>query len=593
MTYSIIGILAAVILLISNRDVLQRKEGRELSGTQKKYRNFLLGVLVYYFTDAAWGVLDAFRFTAVQYADTVIYFVTMIVSVLLWTRYVVSYLGRRNFFETWLRWVGQAFFWIELVIITVNLFYPVMFWFDLDGGYHAGGLRHLTLALQILLFLLTSIYTFYMTARTEGAVRQRHLTIGLFGLAMVILLAIQVAFPLWPFYAMGYMLGTCLLHSFVVEDEKEEYRRELEIANRAKTVFLSNMSHEIRTPMNAIIGLDSIALNDPEVTPAMREHLEKIGDSARHLLGIINDILDISRIESGTISIRSEEFSLAKTLAQVNTIIGGQCRDKGLHYDCQVKGGVSDYYIGDDMKLRQVLINILGNAVKFTPVGGSVNALIEGLGGDAETSTLRFTISDTGIGMGKEFLPRIFDAFSQEDYSSTSRYGSTGLGMSITRSLVELMGGKIEVKSEKAKGSEFVVTVPLLNSARKGGEVRETIDIRDMNVLVIDDDDIACKHARTVLGQVGINCDTAKSGVEGIEMAKLRLARMNPYNLILVDWKMPGMDGVETTRQIREAMGNNIPVIVLTSYNWDDIVDEALEAGVDTFVAKQIGRAHV
>lgn len=367
-----------------------------------------------------------------------------------------------------------------------------------------------------------------------------------------------------------------------------------EQANRAKTAFLSSMSHEIRTPMNAIIGLDNIALNNPDLSPKTRESLEKISASAHHLLSIINDILDMSRIESGRMMIRHEEFYFTQTLDQVNTMIGGQCRDKGLDYECRIIGNVNDYYIGDDMKLRQVLINILGNAVKFTPAGGKVRFIVQNVAWFEGNSTLRFIISDTGIGMSKEYLPKIFDAFSQEDSSSTNKYGSTGLGMSITKSLVKLMNGNIEVESEKGRGTTFTVTVTLADSSRKAEEKEtEHLQPQDMRVLVIDDDPVACEHAKVVMGQVGINCETALSGREGVEMVRVRRARREPYNLILVDWKMPEMDGVETTRQIRSIIGEDATIIILTSYNWYDIADEAARAGVDTFVPKPLLAATV
>lgn len=360
-------------------------------------------------------------------------------------------------------------------------------------------------------------------------------------------------------------------------------------ANKAKTAFLSNMSHEIRTPMNAIIGLDRIALNDPGISESTREHLEKIGLSAQHLLGIINDILDMSRIESGRMTVKNEEFSFAKLLAQVNTIISGQCRDKGIDYECHVKGALDDYYIGDEMKLRQVIINILGNAVKFTPEGGRVTFVVETIARFSGKSTLRFVISDTGIGMSQDFLPKLFDAFSQEDSSRTNRYGSTGLGMAITKSIIELMNGTISVESEKHKGTTFTITVTLIDCDRKNiSEDEDDLLPHELCVLVIDDDPIACEHAQLVLGQVGVNCEKALSGAEGLQMAKVRHARRDPYDLILVDWRMPDMDGVETTRKIRAAVGTETPVIILTSYNWDDIADEATSAGVDTFVAKPL-----
>ena len=617
MTYSIIGILATVLLLITNRELFWNRENKAFTETKRDYRRFLLGALAYLVTDMLWGILESYKLTPILYADTALHFLSMAAAVMLWTRYVISYLGQKNAFATFLSWAGQLFLCFEAVVVILNFFRPVLFWFDAAGTYYAGAARYVTLAIQILLFLLTSVYTLWITAKTEGAVRHRHLTIGLFGIAMGLCIAVQVFYPLLPFYAMGYMLGTCLLHSFVTEDEKEEYRRSLEEAvarekiqkaelaesrealqdalasaehaNRAKTAFLSNMSHEIRTPMNAIIGLNNIAMNDPTASDKVKEYLEKIGASAQHLLGIINDILDMSRIESGRMTVKQEEFSFSKGLEQVNTMISGQCRDKGLRYDCRITGRVNDYYIGDIMKLKQVLINILGNAVKFTPEGGAVRLVIEEGPHFDRKATLKFVISDTGIGMSKEYLPHIFEAFSQEDASSTSRYGSTGLGMPITKSIVELMNGHIEVQSEKGKGSVFTVTVTLGESDRKSVQTNEgDLDPHELSVLVIDDDRVALEHAEIVLGQIGIGCETAESGWEGVDKVRIRHGRREDYDLILIDWRMPEMDGVETTRQIRSLVGNDTPIIILTSFNWDDIAEEAKAAGVDTFVAKPL-----
>ncbi len=224
-----------------------------------------------------------------------------------------------------------------------------------------------------------------------------------------------------------------------------------EEASKAKTAFLSNMSHEIRTPMNAIIGLDSIALNDPDISPQTREYLEKIGVYANHLLMLINDILDMSRIESGRLTLKNEDFSFSKLLEQINTMFSGQSADTGLHYNCRINGSVDDHYIGDSMKLKQILINIIGNAVKFTPEGGSVDLAVERTAQFDGKSALRFTIADTGIGISEDYLPNIFDSFSQEDSSSTNRYGSSGLGLAITKNIIEMMNGNIEVRSEKGK----------------------------------------------------------------------------------------------------------------------------------------------
>ena len=365
-----------------------------------------------------------------------------------------------------------------------------------------------------------------------------------------------------------------------------------EQANVAKTAFLSNMSHEIRTPMNAIIGLDSLALRNPDIPDETREYLEKIGGSARHLLGLINDILDMSRIESGRMVLRKEEFSFRGMLEQINTMVMSQCNEKGLHYECNMTGGVSDYYIGDDMKLKQVLLNILSNAIKFTDAPGSVHLSVERTGSFDDQSTLRFIIRDTGIGMDKDFLPKIFDSFTQENSSRSSKYGSTGLGMAITKNIVELMNGTISVESEKGKGTEFTVVITLRNSDHQG-PATSYVKPDDMKVLIVDDEEIAAEHARMVLDEVGIFADTALGGAEALHMLETQHAKNSPYNLVLLDWKMPEMDGIEVAAEIRKRYDNETTVIILTSFNWDEIMDEALHAGVDSFLAKPLFASNV
>ena len=363
-------------------------------------------------------------------------------------------------------------------------------------------------------------------------------------------------------------------------------------ANRAKTAFLSNMSHEIRTPMNAIIGLDSLALRKDTLDAETREYLEMIGDSARHLLGLINDILDMSRIESGRLLLRKEIFSFSGMLEQINTMVLSQCSEKGLQYECHVIGGVSDFYVGDDMKLKQVLINILSNAIKFTDAPGSVTLMVERTAVFGEHSTVKFSVKDTGIGMDADFIPRVFDAFAQEDSRRNNKYGSTGLGMAITKNIVELMNGTISVESEKGVGTEFTVVITLNNSDQRGSTTYY-IDPRGLRTLVVDDEEIAAEHARIVLDEVGIHADTSLSGQEALQMLEVAHAKHTPYNLVLLDWKMPEMDGLEVAREIRRRYDKETTVIILTAFNWDEIMDEALHTGVDSFLAKPLFASNV
>ena len=366
-----------------------------------------------------------------------------------------------------------------------------------------------------------------------------------------------------------------------------------EEANQAKTAFLSNMSHEIRTPMNAIIGLDTLALRKETLDPETRDYLEKIGGSARHLLELINDILDMSRIESGRMVLRRERFSFRTMLEQINTMVMSQCRDRGLHYECQVLGQIDEDYIGDNTRLKEVIINILGNAVKFTSAGGSVTMTVERTATFEDQSTLRFRLKDTGIGMDKAFLPKIFDAFSQEDSSRKTKYGSTGLGMAITKSLVEMMNGTISVASEKGVGTEFTVTVTLKNCEQKSPDQSGDIILSSMHVLVVDDDAVAAEHARMVLNDVGIRADVCNSGTEALRMMEVQRTKQDPYNLVLMDWNMPEMNGLETSVKIREQYSSDTTVVMLTAYNWDDICDKAQSAGVDSFLPKPLFAGNV
>ncbi|HCI74415.1 MAG TPA: hypothetical protein DHV42_07780 [Lachnospiraceae bacterium] len=361
-----------------------------------------------------------------------------------------------------------------------------------------------------------------------------------------------------------------------------------EESSRAKTSFLSNMSHEIRTPMNAIIGLDNIALREPDLSPKTREHLEKIGASARHLLGLINDILDMSRIESGRMVLKNEEFSFREFLDQINIMINGQCQDKGLRYECQIIGQMSDYYFGDDMKLKQVLINILGNSVKFTEAPGEVILTAEEIARYEGMCTLRFSMKDTGVGMDEAYIPKIFEAFSQEDATTTNRYGGSGLGMSITKNFVEMMNGEIDVKSKKGVGSTFIVTVTLKASARSASAGKGIVIPEGMTAIVVDDDEIACEHTQLVLRSLGIEAETETMPEAALEKMQDACRRNAPFRLLLTDYKMPGMNGMELVRSVRSFDGGKTAVIMLTGYNWDIIDEEARGHGVDGILAKPL-----
>ena len=344
-------------------------------------------------------------------------------------------------------------------------------------------------------------------------------------------------------------------------------------ANRAKTTFLSNMSHEIRTPMNAIIGLNTLALADSELSDQTREHLEKLGGSARHLLGLINDILDMSRIESGRMVLRHEEFSLSMMLEQINTMVMSQCADKGLTFVSNVADTVGDYYTGDDLKLKEVLLNILSNAIKFTNAPGTVTLSIDRTAHFEGQSTLRFSVADTGIGMSEDFIPQIFNPFSQEDGTRKNKYGSTGLGMAITKNIVEMMNGEIEVTSKKGVGTTFVVTLTLHDCEPSAFESEDAINPHDLRVLVVGADEVAAENVRIALDEAGMRSDTCWEEQKALSMLDVHDIKQDRYNLMMVDWEMVRQCGTRSLQRLYEHVNADTTVVIVFAFDPEDVSD--------------------
>ena len=367
-----------------------------------------------------------------------------------------------------------------------------------------------------------------------------------------------------------------------------------EDANQAKTAFLSSMSHEIRTPMNAIIGLDNIALRDPNISDTTRDELEKIGSSARHLLALINDILDMSRIESGRMVLKEEEFSFRDTLDQISIIVGGQCEDKGLDFACNRNEPLDEYFTGDELRLRQVIINILGNAVKFTDKPGTVTFTVQQFERDEDSRMLRFTMEDTGIGMDAAFIPKLFEPFAQEDATSTNRYGGSGLGMAITKNMVDLMGGTIEVRSEKGCGTAFTVDIPLKRAnhvevADDASPSAPFVSVEGLHVLIAEDMEMNAEVLADLLELEGITSEWAENGQRAVQM--FVQSEEGRFDAILMDMRMPVMDGLAATSEIRKLErpdAATVPVIALTANAFEEDVRQCLAAGMNAHLSKPV-----
>ena len=358
-----------------------------------------------------------------------------------------------------------------------------------------------------------------------------------------------------------------------------------ETANRAKSTFLSNMSHDIRTPMNAIIGFTTLALSNIDDTDRVKDYLGKTLASSNHLLSLINDVLDMSRIESRKIHLEEVEVNLSDVLHDLKTIVSGQIYAKQLELYMDVMDVTDEDVYCDKTRLNQILLNLLSNAIKFTPAGGTVSVRVRQLAGKVHgCGQYEFRIKDNGIGMSQEFAQKIFEPFERERTSTVSRIQGTGLGMAITKNIVDMMGGTIEVQTAQGKGTEFTVCVPM-RAQTEQRPVEKITELEGLKALVVDDDFNTCDSVTKMLVKVGMRAEWTLSGKEAVLRARQSIEMSDAYHAYIIDWRLPDMNGIEVTRQIR-SLHDDTPIIILTAYDWSDIEVEAKAAGVTAFCSK-------
>ena len=358
-----------------------------------------------------------------------------------------------------------------------------------------------------------------------------------------------------------------------------------ETANRAKSTFLSNMSHDIRTPMNAIIGFTTLALSNIDDKERVKDYLAKTLASSNHLLSLINDVLDMSRIESGKIHLEEVEVNLSDVLHDLKTIVSGQIYAKQLEFYMDAMDVTDEDVYCDKTRLNQILLNLLSNAIKFTPAGGMVSVRVRQLAGPMHgCGQYEFRIKDNGIGMSQEFAQKIFEPFERERTSTVSRIQGTGLGMAITKNIVDMMGGTIKVQTAQGKGSEFIICLPMRTQAEHR-PVEKITELEGLKALVVDDDFNTCDSVTKMLVKVGMRAEWTLSGKEAVLRARQSIEMSDVYHAYIIDWRLPDMNGIEVTRQIR-SLHDDTPIIILTAYDWSDIEVEAKAAGVTAFCSK-------
>lgn len=609
---SLIGLLATLVLIIVNYDILFYGSKSYNIPARRIYRQFLCAVMAYYIADILWGVFHELQLFTLLFVNVVIYYIVMASGILAWTRYVVAYLAEDNIFSRLLSWAGRIFFVTIAVASIASCFTPVLFWFDDAGNYHACPARYGQLIFQIVMFLLTSVYTFNAMLRLQGAIKRRHRAIFLFGFVVAVSLILQLEFLFLPMYTIGYMLGTCLLHTFVVSERVEEYRRATldsmrrekeaaEQASHAKSEFLSNMSHEIRTPINAVLGMNELILRECEDENIL-SYAENVRSASNTLLGLINDILDFSKIEAGKIDIIPVEYDLSSTLNDMVVMIHNRADDKGLVFNVDFDQEVPKQLFGDEIRVKQVITNILTNAVKYTETGSVTFSLgFDRCEDDENSIILHVAVKDTGIGIKPEDMEKLFSKFERIEEKRNRNIEGTGLGMTITKNLLEMMGSSLQVESTYGAGSTFffdlrqqVVKWEPLGDYRTSvhsllkehKKYQEKFTAPEAKVLVVDDNPMNLTVFRSLLKRTRMIIDTASDGDEALNMTLDK-----KYDLIFLDHMMPGKDGIETLHELRAQTGGpNVATIAvcLTANAISGAREQYIEAGFDDYLTKPV-----
>ncbi|GFI23935.1 signal transduction histidine-protein kinase BarA [Lachnospiraceae bacterium] len=373
--------------------------------------------------------------------------------------------------------------------------------------------------------------------------------------------------------------------------ELENARREAVKANKAKSEFLSSMSHDIRTPMNGIVGMTAIAMANIDNPDRVKDCLGKITLSSRHLLGLINDVLDMSKIESGKLTLNMNQISLRETMDSIVNIVQPQIKERQQHFDIFIQQIIAEEVHCDSVRLNQILINLLSNALKFTPEGGRINIYLQQEPSPMGQDYVRchFRVKDSGVGMTEEFQKKIFDTFTREEKAQVDKIEGTGLGMAITKAIVDTMKGSIAVQSTPGKGTEFHITLDL----EKADVKVEDMKLPPWRMLVVDNNEELCQSAALSLKEIGIDVQWVVDGRTAVEVAKKCHNEQNPFEIVLLDWKMPDMDGLHTAREMRKHLGENAPILIISAYDWSEIEDEATEAGIQGFISKPLFKSNL
>lgn len=513
-----------------------------------------------------------------------LYYLTMVLAVISLAQYVA-----RNMRPESLKVFRWVLFWgyaATIVLVAADHWTGIIYTVTAQGEYIRGKSNMLPSTIAFVLYVLL------FAAMLRGSIRGRKRLLYFVTYALpVCVMSLQYVFPELPFYSMAFsliLIGMALTKEYRQRELLVDALNAAERANRAKTTFLNNMSHDIRTPMNAIIGFTALAgahVDEPEL---VQDYLAKISTSGQHLLSLINDVLDMSRIESGRVKIEEKEVHLPDVMHDLRTIVNANIVSKNIEFFIDAVDVDNEDILCDKLRLNQVLLNLLSNAVKYTKNGGQIIVrIIQKPGFSNGYATYEFHVKDNGIGMSKEFQKHLFEAFTREESATVSGIQGTGLGMAISKNIVDMMGGTISVESEEGKGREYTVSIPfkVLGNSAKYEVVPQLQGVR---VLVADDDSDTTISVSRMVQEIGMRSEWTLSGKEAVLRTKVAVEQGDEFGAYIIDWMMPDLNGIETVRRIRKLIGESKPIIILTAYDWADIEQEAREAGVTAFCSKPL-----
>ena len=572
-TYSVFSIVAIAIHLIINFKMLI---GRGVvTARAKRYRGFLLGTLAYYMTDAAWGIFAGLGWTILLYADTVLFFLSLVAFAFMWCRYVIVYLDLGRWPARILSWFGYALIASNIAFLAANPFNNCMFHIDAQGSYHTGCMRDPAFYLLVAFNILMAVFVLAKALGSRDSVFRRSMMVFMFCITMAAAIILQVIWPLTPFTALGCLIGNCFLHVFVIQDEQtarhmfklEKALERAKAAEKARSMFFSIVSHDIRTPLNAILGYSEL-LQHGVRTPAERdEALQSIRASSTTLLQLVNDVLDLAKLDAGKMALLPEPVLLSRLVEDVFASFRLAARDKGI----ELVNRTADVpaVMLDEHRFRQILFNLVGNAVKFTERGNvTVAASYTG-------KNLAVAVSDTGCGIAADMLKRILDPFVQvqDPGHSADRALGTGLGLSICKSLVEVMGGTLSVDSVLGKGSTFSIDLPNIAAAEGTAEAaaapKPAAAPKKLpgHVLIVDDSPVNRAVLTAFLKRAGIVAvDHATDGAEALASLDSAMNAGHPHDFILSDLWMPNMNGLEFVEKLRtDPRFDRLPCFALTA----------------------------